>query len=250
MSRLIVISGGGTGIGRATARTLANDGDRVLIVGRRQAVLDQTASEINEALDDERVFTECVDVSIPTEVEALVARIRERHQTVDGIVNNAGGGGMVADAPLAAVAEGWLNIFNQNVMTAVLLTAGLAPILRRPGGRIVLVSSMSSRTGGGGGAYAAAKAALNGWALALTAQYAREGITANVVAPGYTPDTELFKAGMPKEIEDKIISRIAVGRAGRSQDTAAAIRFLLSPEASFVTSQVLEVHGGTLPPNM
>lgn len=82
--------------------------------------------------------------------------------------------------------------------------------------------------------------------LALTAEYAPQGITANVVVPGYTPDTELFGSGMPQALHD----RIALGRAGRAADIAAMIGFLVSPEASFVTSQVIEVAGGALPPNM
>lgn len=68
--------------------------------------------------------------------------------------------------------------------------------------------------------------------------------------PGYTPDTELFGSGMPQALHDRIVSRIALGRAGRAADVAGVIRFLVSPEASFVTSQVIDVAGGVLPPNM
>ena len=144
----------------------------------------------------------------------------------------------------------WRSTYDQNVISAVMLTTALGPMLRRPGGRIVLVSSMASRSGGGGGAYVAAKGALNAWVLALTTEYAPQGITANVVVPGYTPDTELFGSGMPQALHDRIVSRIALGRPGRAADIAAMIRFLVSPEASFVTSQVIEVAGGVLPPNV
>ena len=190
------------------------------------------------------------DVSNPDDVAAVAEHVASAHGTIDAIVNNAGGGAGGPAMTLSEVAQSWRDAYNQNVLTAVLLTTALAPLLRRPGGRIVLVSSMSSRTGGGAGAYGAAKAALNGWVLGLTTQYAPEGITANVVAPGYTPDTELFGAGMPKEIHDRIVGRTAAGRPGRSEDVAAVIGFLVSPQASFVTSQVIEVNGGTLPPNL
>src|SRR5581483_11723980 len=115
-----------------------------------------------------------------------------------------------SDQPgLAGVAESWRRAFDQNVLSAVLLTSAAVPLLRRPGGRIVLVSSMASRTGGGHGEFVATKGALNSWVFTLASDLGAEGITANVVAPGYTPDTELFGQGLPQEIHDRIVSRIA-----------------------------------------
>ena len=250
MDRVVVISGGGTGIGRASARVLALAGNHVLIVGRRAEPHERAAREIEAETRPGAVSSMTADVSDPDDVAAVAEHVAATHGTIDAVINNAGGSGGGPATSLREVAASWRGAFDQNVLTAVLLTTALAPLLRRPGGRIVLVSSMASRTGGGAGAYGAAKAALNGWVLALTTQYAPEGITANVVAPGYTPDTELFGAGMPQEIHDRIVGRTAAGRPARSEDIAAVIGFLASPEASFVTSQVIEVNGGTLPPNL
>jgi 3-oxoacyl-[acyl-carrier protein] reductase len=247
---VIVVSGGGTGIGRAIAEAVVEAGSDVLILGRRAEVLERTAAEISAASRPDAVTWMRADVGDPDDVAAVAEHVSATFGIVDAVVNNAGGGGGVLGSSLSEVAASWRGIFDQNVTTAVLLTTALGPMLRRPGGRIVLISSMASKSGGGGGAYVAAKGALNAWVLALTTEFAPQGITANVVAPGYTPDTELFGDGMPQELHDRIVSRIALGRAARSVDVAAVVRFLVSPEASFVTSQVIEVAGGLLPPNL
>ena len=243
-----VISGGATGIGRATADALATDGYHVVLIGRREEKLRAAVGELHAAGASASWISG--DASDAAAMARVAEHVAAAHDVIDAVVNNAGGGSAPHDGSLVGVAGAWRHVFEQNVMSAVLLTEALAPLLRRPGGRIVLVSSMAARSGGGSPEYAAAKAALHGWVLALTTRYARDGITANVVAPGYTPDTELFGDGLPAEIHDRIVSRIAVGRAGRSADVAAAIRYLVSPDASFVTSQVLEVSGGVMPPNL
>ena len=166
-------------------------------MGRRPEVLEAAASEIEAEVVGSSLSWFKADVTDPTAVETLAEHIRATHGTLDAIVNNAGGGGGAAGPDLATLSASWRAIYEQNVISAVMLTHGLAPLLRRPGGRIVLVSSMASRSGGGGGAYVAAKGALNTWVLSLTNEFAPQGITSNVVAPGYTPDTELFGPGLP-----------------------------------------------------
>jgi 3-oxoacyl-[acyl-carrier protein] reductase len=250
MDSVVVISGGGTGIGRSTARALAGDGYQVLILGRRPEVLQRAASEIGSETSPGRVGYLRADVTVPGDVQAVADHVAATYGAVDAVVNNAGSGVGPISPGLSGLADAWRQTYEQNVISAVMLTAALGPMLRRPGGRIVLVSSMATRSGGGSAAYTAAKGALNAWVLALTAEYAPQGITANAVLPAYTPDTELFGTGLPAEIHDRIVSRIALGRAGRSDDSAAVIRFLVSPDASFVTSQVIEVSGGLLPPNV
>jgi 3-oxoacyl-[acyl-carrier protein] reductase len=244
LGRQVVVSGGGTGIGLATARRLALDGDSVLIVGRRAQVLAAATRSINDEAGEERVTSVVADLTDAGQV----LRVDEALEgSIDVIVNNAGGAASrgIDRSSLAGVEVAWRADFEANVLSAVLLTTALEPRLSRPGGRVVLISSIAALRGGGG-SYSAAKAALHGWCYALAAELGPSGITVNAVVPGYVEGTEFFAGTMTSERHERLVSQAATGRAGRPEDVAAAIADLASPEAAYLTGQLLQVNGGAL----
>jgi NAD(P)-dependent dehydrogenase (short-subunit alcohol dehydrogenase family) len=238
MARLAVISGGGTGIGRATAGMLAGEGYDVIIVGRRAEVLTDAVKWIGP-----QATAVTADVADPAQIPAVLEAVGER--PVDVLVNNAGAFLGGDDSTLDGVAARWRANFDSNVLTAVLMTTALLPRLRRPGGRIILTSSIAAQRGGGG-PYSAAKSALHGYALDLATSLGEEGITANVISPGYVTDSEFFTGRMTPEGHRARVDATLVKRAGEPSDIAEAVRWLAGPGGSFVTGQIINVNGGTV----
>jgi 3-oxoacyl-[acyl-carrier protein] reductase len=244
-ARVAVISGGGTGIGRAIAHALAAAGDEVFVLGRRRAVLQDAADAINRAVGAERVHTLCADLRQPEWVAEAARQIVNGAGTVDVLVNNAGGN--FAAHPqngLEGVRDDWRVNFEGNVLPAVLLTHALLPRIRRPGGRIVTIGSIAAFRGPA--TYGGAKAALHPWSAELAVALAPEGISVNVVAPGYVPDTEFYGDRMGPELHADRCSRAPAGRGADPTEIAALVRYLAGPDAGFVTGQILQANGGAL----
>ncbi len=238
MARLAVVTGGGTGIGRATAGMLAGEGYDVIIVGRRADVLADAVQWIGP-----QATAVPADVSDPAQIRTVAEAVGNR--ALDVLVNNAGAYVSGDDSSLDEVAGRWRASFDSNVLTAVLMTTALLPSLRRPGGRIILTSSIAAQRGGGG-PYSAAKAALHGYALDLATQLGEAGITANVIAPGYVADSEFFTGRMTPEGHQRRIDATLVKRAGEPSDIAEAVRWLVGPGGGFVTGQIINVNGGSV----
>jgi 3-oxoacyl-[acyl-carrier protein] reductase len=243
--RVVIVTGGGTGIGRAIAADFAEQGERVVIMGRRGETLERTAAELQAASSGGQVLWHACDVADPYAVEAFRTwLLREVSGRVDVLVNNAGGtGGIGNDASLQEAARSAWELLGGNLVGTYLMVHALLPHLRRPGGRIVNISSIAALRGGGG-MYSAAKAGVLGLTYSLAGDLGPEGITVNAVAPGMILETEFFGDRMTEERRQRTIAQTPMRRTGRPGDIAAAVRYLASEEASFVTGEVLHINGG------
>jgi len=239
-----VVSGGGTGIGRAVARRFALAGADVVVVGRREQVVATAADELNEEAGRAAVEAVAADLSLPEDVERAI-EVLHRRPTIDVLVNNAGGVGLGEGDGLGAIEADWTGEFRRNVLTAVLLTSALEDRLRRPGGCVVNVSSIAALAGGGD-AYSAVKAAVIGWTLDLAKRLGPEGIRVNAVVPGYIAGTEFFGDRMTDERHERLVERTLLGRAGTPDDVADGVSFLASDDAAYITGELLQINGGAL----
>ncbi|WP_406281014.1 SDR family NAD(P)-dependent oxidoreductase [Embleya sp. NBC_00896] len=232
--RFVVVSGGGSGIGRAIARAFADRGDHVTVLGRRPEPIAAVAKEIGGA-------ALALDLTDPHAVERARAELPEH---VDVLVNNAGQRMPLPTEPgLAAIADHWRRMYDHIVLPAVLLTEAPLPRLARPGGRIVSIGSTAGLRGNN--AYGAAKAAIHTWNHTLATRVGPDGITANVVIPGYIADTE-FAFDMVQDAAEhaRRAETTLVKRVGRPEDVAAAVVFVASPEAGYICGEFVNVSGG------
>jgi 3-oxoacyl-[acyl-carrier protein] reductase len=237
--RHVVVTGGGTGIGRAIAEAFAREGNGVVIAGRRPAPLAAAAAEMGGA-----VTAVTFDATDPAQVERALP---ELPATVDVLVNTAGGNtdiGAAEPGTLAELAAAWRANLDSNVLSAVLMTAALRPRLAR-GAAVISFSSIAAHRPGAG-SYSAAKAAIEAWNQTLAHDVGGDGVTANVIAPGFIDGTEFFRGRMTDARRETLIAQTATGRGGTPTDIAATVLFLASPGARHITGQVIHVNGGAL----
>jgi len=233
-----LVTGASGGIGSAIAKVLAGQGARVALSGTREDALKAVAAEIGGDV----VILPCnlgdaaaVDALVPSAVEALGGKL-------DILVNNAG---MTRDNLILRMKdEEWDQVISVNLEAAFrLIRAATKPMMKARFGRVITITSVVGTTGNPGQAnYAASKAGLVGMSKALAQELASRNITVNCVAPGFI--SSAMTDALPEAQKEKLLEKIPAGKLGDGADVAAAIAYLASREASYVTGQTLHVNGG------
>ncbi|MGZ4820599.1 MAG: 3-oxoacyl-[acyl-carrier-protein] reductase [Terriglobales bacterium] len=240
--RVALVTGGSQGIGRACAIALAEAGAVVALAARNEGKLAETAGLISGSGGRAETFK--LDVASEEEIKAGIKAIVAKLGKLDILVNNAG---ITRDQLALRMKRGdWDDVMTTNLTGAYLCSQqALGPMLRQRWGRIINISSVFGQIGQAGQAnYAASKAGLIGLTMALAREVASRNITVNAVAPGWVETA--MTDGLAPDLKKSALQMIPLGRAGTAQEVAAAVRFLASEEARYITGHVLNVNGGML----
>jgi 3-oxoacyl-[acyl-carrier protein] reductase len=238
--KVAVVTGASQGIGRDTALALSSAGAKVAVAARNEEKLAALVSEIAAAGGE--AFAVKMDVADAEQVKSGFKQVLEKFGRLDILVNNAAitRDGLAVRMKL----DDWEMVLRTNLTGAHLcIQQALPPMMKARAGRIINISSIVAEMGNAGQAnYVAAKAGLIGLTKAIAIEISSRNITVNVVAPGFikTPMTDVLS----DKVKEELKTRIPLGRMGSARDVAAAIVFLASDEAGYITGHVLDVNGG------
>jgi 3-oxoacyl-[acyl-carrier protein] reductase len=240
--KVAIVTGAAQGIGRAIAETLARAGADVAVVDLDTARAQETVSAV--ASHGRRAMAIKANVAEWTDVKTMAEQVLAEFGRIDILVNNAG---ITRDALLLRMKdEDWNLVLDVNLKGTFHCTKAVLPAMtKQRGGAMVNIASVVGVMGNAGQAnYAASKAAVIGFTKTVAREYASRGITVNAVAPGFI-ETAMTQ-GLSGEVRDSLLRQIPLGRLGSPGDVAEAVRFLVSPEAAYITGHVLHVNGGMM----
>ncbi len=235
--RTALVTGASRGIGLACAKALAKSGVRIILAARNRELLDQAAA----AIEGETFVLE-LDMSVAESIKPAIAQAAKDFGHIDILVNNAA---ITRDGIAMRMKQAdWDAVIDTNLSGAFAACQAVLPsMMKERWGRIVNLSSVVGRSGNAGQAnYVAAKAGLIGLTKSLAQEMGSRNITVNAVAPGFI-DTDMT-ASLPADLKTKILTGIPLGRFGHVDDIAAAVDFLASDKAAYITGAVLDVNGG------
>jgi 3-oxoacyl-[acyl-carrier protein] reductase len=239
-NRVAIVTGASRGIGAEVARALAAHGRHVVLVARNAERLEQLRSDIESG--GGRATIRACDICDQAALEKVIEDTAAEHKRLDMLINNAG---ITRDnLVLRMTDEEFDEVVTTNLRCAfVACRTALRPMMRGKWGRIVNIGSVAGLVGNAGQAnYAAAKAGLAGFTKSIAREMASKNITANVVAPGFI-ETDMTSS-LPEQIKEMAVQAIAMRRMGQPGEVAAAVAYLTSEDAGYVTGQVLTVDGG------
>lgn len=242
-NQVAIVTGAGRGIGHAIALRFASEGAKVAVVSRSESNSARTAEEINAAHPG-TAKPYAVDVAVYADALAVCGQILTDFGKVDILVNNAG---VTRDGLAMRMSEeDWDVVMDTNLKGAFNFISGvLRPMIKQRSGRIINIGSVSGLGGNAGQMnYAASKAGMLGMTKSLAREVATRGITVNCVAPGFI-STDMTGV-LTDQIKESVIKAIPMGRFGEPGDIAAAVAFLASAEAAYITGQTLTVDGGMI----
>lgn len=241
--RVVIVTGGARGVGRAIALAFVGEGARVALVDVDRIELESLARAITK--DKGRVIAAPCDITKSSEVLEMVNRVHKTLGRIDILINNAG---IIRRGTIETVTEeDWDRVLAVNLKGTFLCAKAVVPIMKQQGyGRIVNISSIAGKMGDITSApgYGSSKAGMDALTKTLARQLAPHGITVNAVSP-HAIATDM-SAQWSEERRREIIASIPLGRLGRPEDVAAAALFLASDDASFITGEILDVNGGAL----
>ena len=239
-NRTAFITGASRGIGRACALALSEAGARVAVAARSPDQLESLAGQIRSA--GREAFPVTIDMANADSIREAIAKTAKEFGPIAILVNNAG---ITRDGlAMRMKKEDWDSVIATNLTGAFLaIQQVLAGMMRERWGRIINISSVVGEMGNAGQAnYVASKAGLIGLTKSIAQEMGSRNITVNAVAPGYVETG--MTAGLSEELKQKMLANIPLKRIGRPEDVAAAVRFLASEEAGYITGHVLDVNGG------
>ena len=237
--KVAIVTGGGSGIGRATALRFAAEGAIVAVADVSADLAEETVKEITRL--EGTATAHKVDVANKAEVEAMVAGVLEAHQTIDILINNAG---IARDSTAKKLSEeDWDLVLDVNLKGTFLTCQAVIPTMtEKKSGRIVNTASIAMLGNFGQSNYAASKAGVAALSKTLALEVARYGVTVNCVSPGAT-NTKMV-AKIPDDVKNALMKRIPLGRLADPEELASVHTFLASGDASYVTGHVIFVDGG------
>jgi 3-oxoacyl-[acyl-carrier protein] reductase len=239
-NQIALVTGASRGIGAAIAQALGRQG--AIVIGT--ATSEAGADQITQALQAAGIKGQgmALDVNNTEQIDALIAKVADSYGDISILVNNAG---ITRDTLLMRMKEDdWNAVISTNLSSVYRLSqAVMRPMMKARQGRIISISSIVGHTGNAGQVnYAAAKAGVSGFTKSLAAELGSRGVTVNCVAPGFI-DTDMTRE-LPEKVREDLLGKIPLGKLGHVDDIAAAVVFLASPSAAYITGETLHVNGG------